>query len=1167
MSDSAEHWRALEELYQAALGREPTARAAFLSEACPNESLRREVQSLLDARGAGDDLLERPAIRWAAQPLGPGAVLGQYRIEQSIGAGGMGDVYKARDSRLDREVALKILPAYMVGDAERRARFIREARAAARLNHPNSVTIYDIGEQDGRIFIAMEYVDGKTLDTVIPAAGLPTDDVLKYAIPIAAALDKAHAAGIVHRDLKPGNIMIDRGGSVKVLDFGLAKLIEEPATSDRAPDSLRLETQTGMFMGTPAFMSPEQAEGKPVDPRSDIFSFGAVLYQMATGKRAFTGNSLTAVMVAVIHKEPDPAVENVVPDLEKIIHRCLRKDPELRFQSMADVGVCLEELRRKVFERRLTPTHALSAGTKLGPYEILALISVGGMGEVYRARDLKLEREVAIQVPAAGRSRDDPERLARFEREAKVLASVNHPHIVRIFGVEGGALVMELVDGETLLARLKRGKLSILETFQYGAQIADALAAAHAKGIMHGDLRPANIILTKSGVKVTDFGQAESAADPAYMAPEQFERKNADVRTDIYALGLVLADMATGKQTSSGRRGSLPPVLDRVVNRCTEKDPDERCQSARDLRWELESIAGSPMAASSRSRIASIAIASVFVTLLAAALAFVEFREPAPPQQAARVSIMLPEKSRVLSLAVSPDGRHIAMVLVKEGKQQIWVRSLDALEPTALAGTDDAADPFWSPDSLDIAFFADAKLKRIERSGGPVQTLCDALAVLGGTWNRSGDILMGGLTHVERVSAAGGAVSDLPQKAAARDVYPFFLPDGRHYLSTRGHNVGLPEAGVWLNSMDGAAARRILPDISNAEIVEPPTRSQVGEVLFTRDGTMMALPFDMKRLQAAGDAFPVAQRIAAGSDAYYLAATSKQGVVAYMSRQRGSRQYVWWDRKGKNLGAAGDAGNAVAISPDGKRLLGDHNGNRVLEFSSGMTTQLTSGDRNTNPIWSPDGRYIAYWGKGGIYRMAANGAGAEELLVRATTLVAPKSWSPDGRFLMYAQISSGTQSDLLAIPVEPDAKPFVVVETPANEDQGQFSPDGHWVAYTSNESGLSEIYVIPFPPSSGGGKQMVSRGGGVQPRWRHDGKELFYISPDSKMMAVEVNTQPVFQSSNPQTLFLTQIVDTGIRTGPTSWDVAPNGRFLIITESSIDASLTLALNWRAATIQ
>src|SRR5476649_1451479 len=368
--------------------------------------------------------------------------------------------------------------------------------------------------------------------------------------------------------------------------------------------------------------------------------------------------------------------------------------------------------------------------------------------------------------------------------------------------------------------------------------------------------------------------------------------------------------------------------------------------------------------------------------------------------------------------------------------------------------------------------------------------------------------------------------------------------------------------------MDEPDSRNILPDASNAQLMGPPPGGRVGAVVFTRGGTLMALPFDMKRLEAAGDAFPIAPGVAASGNTFYrLAATSNQGVLAYVSGQRGGREYVWRDRQGRNLGAFPGAGAVAMISPDGKRLVGDRDRDTwVLEFARGVATRLTFGPPGTrDPIWSSDGAYIAYRkGGAGIYRKPANGAGGEELLVQTKKLAVPLSWSPDGRFMVYVQINPETGADLLAIPVTGDRKPFVVVQTAATDNQGQFSPDGHWLAYTSNESGQSEIYAIPFPPSSSGVKWLVSRGGGVQPRWRRNGRELFYISQDSKMMSVEVTTQPVFQSGTPHALFQTEIVDTGIRNGPMSWDLAPDGnRFLIITANSSDtSSLTVALNWR-----
>jgi Tol biopolymer transport system component len=807
----------------------------------------------------------------------------------------------------------------------------------------------------------------------------------------------------------------------------------------------------------------------------------------------------------------------------------------------------------------------ISAGAQLGPYKISGPIGAGGMGQVFRATDTRLGRSVAIKI--------SQEKFSdRFEREARAIASLSHPNICTLHDVGPNYLVMELIEGETLRERLKRGKLSMGQTIQYGVQIADALAAAHAKGIVHRDLKPANVMLTKSGVKVLDFGLAKSEHDPnltaadvvmgtpAYMAPEQFEGKGADARTDVYALGLLLWEMATGKRTPSGPADAVPPRLDRVVQRCLEKEPDERWQSARDLRWELESIAVEPVSVPPQSGNPVLLAALGVVTLvLLGALIFVYFRGRNPVQETLRMSVLLPEKSRALSIAVSPDGGEVAMALAKDGKQRIWVRPLSALEPTELAGTDDARFLFWSPDSRYIGFFADAKLKKIEHSGGPVQTLCDALGAMGGSWSPSGDILIGGLFHMQRIPAVGGALTDLPKNADGQG-FPYVLPDGQHYLAVRGGN-GSPNVGVWLNAVDGTNPRHILPDNSRAEVLEPLAGSRVGAVLFTRGGTLMALPFDMKRLEAAGEPFAVAQPIAVEGGADWLGGASKNGALAYVSGPRGAARYVWRDRQGKILGDAGVARSVVEISPDGKQLVGDGRlGLFRLEFAGGVDTQVTPA--GMSPVWSPDGRYIAFYGKGGLYRKRSDGAGAEELLVGADGLVLPKSWSPDGRFILYAHVKPGAGSDFLAAPVDKQSKPLEIAAIPS---QGVFSPDGHWIAYTSNESGVSEIYVVPFPPSPNGGKWLVSRGGGVQPRWRRDGKELFYISPDSQMMAVDVNAGPAFQSGNPRALFQTQIVDTGIRTGPISWDIAPDGRFLIITSSSIDASLTVALNWRAGT--
>jgi eukaryotic-like serine/threonine-protein kinase len=804
----------------------------------------------------------------------------------------------------------------------------------------------------------------------------------------------------------------------------------------------------------------------------------------------------------------------------------------------------------------------VEAGSELGPYRIKALLGEGGMGKVFRATDTRLGRSVAIKVLK--------EWSGRFEKESRAIAALNHPNICTLHDVGPNYLVMELIEGETLTARLKRGRLSVAQALRLGTQIADGLAAAHALGIVHRDLKPANVMLTKTGLKVLDFGLAKSTTDPsqsiegmvmgtpAYMAPEQFGGAGADSRTDIYALGLILREMLTGRNSDLWE--GVPPALERTVKRCIENDPDERWQSARDLKWELESAAASfsePIAVRSRRELRLIALG--LLLLLTAALAYVYFGKQSSPSSPVCVTVLLPEKSRAQSLAISPDGRFIAMVLLKDGKQQIWLRALDSLEITPLAETDGAINPFWSPDGRSIAFFADARLKRIDRAGGPVQTLCDAMAATGGAWSRNGEILISGLYGMELVSSGGGNVSRLPEDEGVRGTYPHFLPDGEHYLATRND-------GVWLGTMHSGQARRILPDVSNAQFMGPTAGSHIGAVIFTRGKALMELPFDVKRLEPAGEAIAIAQEIAGGGQlSYRLAAASNAGVLAYVSGQQGDWQLVWRDRQGRNLGSYPNAGDVAMISPDGKSLAFGRNGDTwVMEFARGVANPLTFGRSSQDPIWSSDGHYVAYARAGaGIYRKLATGAGNEELLVASKILAVPKSWSPDGNFLVYALIKPGRGADLMAIPVNGDRKPFPVVQSNATDDQGQFSPDSHWLAYTSNESGHAEIYVIPFPPTPGT-KWLVSQGGGVQPRWNRNGKELFYIASDSKMMSVEVTTRPVFQADTPHPLFSSNIVDTGIRNGPLSWDIAPDGkRFLIITPNSSETStVTVVLNWR-----
>ena len=640
------------------------------------------------------------------------------------------------------------------------------------------------------------------------------------------------------------------------------------------------------------------------------------------------------------------------------------------------------------------------------------------MGEVYLAHDIRLKRDVALKVlPETFAA--DPERMARFERETLVLAALNHPNIAQIYGVEQHSLAMELVHGEP-----PKGPLPFDAAGKIAAQIIDALEYAHDKGIVHRDLKPANLRVTPEGVvKLLDFGLAKTfpvnpaaarlSADAtvagvilgtgAYMAPEQAMGKNVDQRADIWAFGVVLYELLAGRRPFRGADRQhtiaaviedapdftpIPPQAQPLIERCLQKDPRKRLRHIGDAPLLLAGPQSAPAAQPLKTTlIAGLAM----VTVLLAALWLVALRRTQSPPPEVRMSTLLPEKSRVLSLAVAPNGRDIAIVLIKDGKHQIWIRSLDALEPTPLPGTDDATNPFWSPDSQSIGFFADAKLKRIGKSGGPVQALCDALGALGGTWNRNGEILIGGLAQLERVPAAGGPAANLGY-AATLQVYPHFLPDGR-YLATRSNDSGSTGDGIWLGSLDGGDGRRILPDIARAEFAEPPSGSQVGQVLFTRAGSLMALPFDLKDLKALGDPVPIAHPAADGSASEWMA-SSGHGVLAYLSGPTRGRQYVWRGWQGEVLGVEPDAGNIVTISPDGGRLLGDRSDDTwIWPITGGTGTRMMFGSGNPNAIWSPDGRYIAY-SHSGIARKPANGAGGPEVVFQAKGYVVPKSWSP-----------------------------------------------------------------------------------------------------------------------------------------------------------------------------
>jgi eukaryotic-like serine/threonine-protein kinase len=885
---------------------------------------------------------------------------------------------------------------------------------------------------------------------------------------------------------------------------------------------------------------------------------------------------------------------------------------------------------------------SLSAGSRLGPFEILAPAGAGGMGEVYRARDTRLDRTVAIKVLPADLA-DNPERRQRLEREARAVSSLNHPHICTLhdIGHQDGVdyLVMEYLEGETLAQRLTKGPLPTDQLLRCATEISDALEKAHRQGFVHRDLKPGNIMLTKSGAKLLDFGLAKpTVAAPAaelttmattskpltaegtlvgtfqYMAPEQLEGRETDARSDIFSLGAVLYEMATGRKAFEGKsQASLiaailaaepapitslqpmaPPALERVVKTCLAKDPDERWQTAHDLklqlRWIAEggSLAGVPAPVVARRKTRERVLGLVALVALAAAvlLGFLYFQRVPSVARAIRAYIKpAPNSSFILTgqpsgFALSPDGQRLAYVAsTPEGRTLLWVRPIDSLQAQPLAGTEDASYPFWSPDSRFIGFFAGGKLKKIEASGGPPLTLSDAPLGRGGTWNREGVILFAPTvnTPLHRISASGGAATPITtidvSKNETTHRWPYFLPDGRHFLYVAGTPFapkGNPTNAILAGLLDSKESKLLFYTHGNAIYA-------AGHILFLRQNTLMAQPFDPKRLELTGDAFPIADPVQEDeSTLRSIFSASQDGLLAYLEgASGGDRKLIWVDRSGKKLGEIPEADAYVSprISPDGKRITFTLTsfGYDVWSYdmARGVKTRLTFGSAsaqaNQNAVWSPDGRRIAYTsireGKFGLYLKPSDGSGSEEVLLEGI----PQSrylsdWSPDGKVLAYQGSHQGTLSSWM-LPLSGERKPYPFLPSQFTQIQASFSPDGKWVAYCSNESGELKVYVVPFPGP--GGKWQVSPGGGCAPRWRRDGKEIFYLSPDNKLMAAEVKAnESSFEIGAVQPLFETRPYRTVING---SFDVSADGqRFVIAYEAGQPtAAITLVVNWTA----
>jgi Tol biopolymer transport system component len=888
--------------------------------------------------------------------MNPGTKLGRYEIRAKIGEGGMGEVYLARDTQLGRDVAVKVLPSTYSQDTERLHRFEQEACAASALNHPNILTIYDVGTHDGSPYVVSELLEGQTLRQRISGTSLPPRKTIDYALQVARGLAAAHEKGIVHRDLKPDNLFVTNDGRVKILDFGLAKLTGAGDTqlSQTSIPTRRVDTDPGKVMGTVGYMSPEQVKGRAVDHRSDIFSFGTILYEMLSGRRAFHGESAAETMSAILKEDPPDLSETnqrIAPALERLVNHCLEKNPEERFHSASDLAFALE---------------ALSGSTSVATQ--------------------------TVTVPA--------------------------------------------------------------------------------------------------------------------LAPRWI------------------------------KRGGLP--------------------------WAVAAVA--------------IVAALVFAILY--------FRGPATPEaHTMRFFVVPPEKAIVVGGGqhISPDGQRLVFVATgADGKRVLWTRPIDALGAQPLPGTEEASNPFWSPDSRSIGFFAaGSKLKKIDFAGGPAQTLTDLqTTAAGGTWNQQGLIVFSRSPGdgLYKVSATGGTAARATNLDESRKetthAWPYFLPDGRHFLYLA-RSAQRENTGIYVAALD-SSERKLLVNADSSAAYAPP-----GFLLFLRERTLMAQRFDANNLQLSGEAFPIAEQVgnnpATGRSFFSV---SQTGVLTYLSSNTPSTQLIWFDRTGKQLRQVGApaADNTLRLSPDEKQLavarLDVQAGATdiwLIDLARNTPSRFTFDPANeSGPVWSPDGSRLVFAsnrsGVANLYQKLANGTGSDEALFKSAESAGPNDWSSDGKFLLYGVLSPRTSTDLWILPMFGEQKAVPFIQTEFAEIQARFSPDGRWVAYTSNASGPFQVYVQSFPAS--GGKWQISTNGGAQPQWRHDGKELFFLSPNRKLMAVEVNgSGATFVAGVPQDLFEVRTSPLFPGLGSSSYYAASGDgkRFLVNTPVGESGSvpLTIVLNWSA----
>jgi eukaryotic-like serine/threonine-protein kinase len=875
----------------------------------------------------------------------------------------------------------------------------------------------------------------------------------------------------------------------------------------------------------------------------------------------------------------------------------------------------------------------LPAGTRLGPYEVLGPLGAGGMGEVYRARDSRLSRSVALKILPDAFARD-ADRVARFQREAEMLASLNHPHIGSIYDValDGDVpfLVLELVDGDTLADRIARGPLPLASALDVARQIADALDGAHARGIIHRDLKPANIKVSADGkVKVLDFGLAKmhghdlgvSAAETAigvtsagtiigttaYMSPEQARGQDADRRSDVWAFGCVLFEMLSGRQVFDGGSGSevlanvlksepewdrlpadTPESIRRLLRRCLQKDDKRRLRDIGDTRLEIDEASGGAVTSPTTTRVSirrgeryAWAAGTVALALIAAmagigAMRSARASSTAPAETRFDVATPGSDPLDLTAVAVSADGRQLLFVANSEGQPTTWLRSLDSVAARPLAGTGGSSYPFWSPDGRSIGFFANGGLHRLDLDGGLVRELTKATFGVGGTWNRDGVILFSHnpASGIWRVNADGRGLSEVTRLEPGHGGHSFahFLPDGKHFIYYVAAATSV--RGIYIGALDGSASKRLLDADSSAVYNN-------GHLLFFRQATLLAQPFDVEALELKATPFQVAEDGIGRAGGLWTAPPAAGGAIAYRAGtvQFGKR-FVWFNRSGEVVGSVGNGLEIVALalwpSPDGNQAVFFQRGEATsniwtIDIRRGVVSRLTSETgENIFPVWSRDGSRVIYssnrTGKFGLYsKRLASGEPSEVVLAGGPGETFATDTTADGRIVLYQQRSLESGWDIWSVPLT-GGQPSAVLQTASDEGSAQLSPDGKWMAYSGNASGEFEVYLRPFP---GPGQSLqVSAKGGTQLRWGPDGRELYYVATDSKLMAVSVGTAREGQPpplGTPVALFAPS---TGRVLSPTpNADFFPSSdgqRFLVSTvvQDAGKAPLRVILNWK-----